>query len=109
MLLSPSLKDKKKPIPPPKQPEGKRIRRERNELEDIVFKLFERQPNWTLKQLVQETDQPVVSIADRIPWCSPCCKLCPVRIKHEICSLCTFLSLLCLKQLSLDSEVPNCD
>lgn len=25
-----------------------------------MFKLFERQPNWALKQLVQETDQPAV-------------------------------------------------
>ncbi|BBM98477.1 transcription initiation factor TFIIF subunit beta [Marchantia polymorpha subsp. ruderalis] len=64
MWSSTGAKDKKKPIPPPKQPEGKRIRRERNELEDIVFKLFERQPNWTLKQLVQETDQPVAFLKE---------------------------------------------
>ncbi|KAL3701931.1 hypothetical protein R1sor_019953 [Riccia sorocarpa] len=57
-------KDKKKPIAPPKQPEGKRIRRERNELEDIVFKLFERQSNWSLKQLVHETDQPVAFLKE---------------------------------------------
>lgn len=38
----------------------KRTRRDRGELEDIMFKLFERQPNWALKQLVQETDQPAV-------------------------------------------------
>lgn len=25
-----------------------------------MFKLFERQPNWTLKQLIQTTDQPEV-------------------------------------------------
>jgi hypothetical protein len=25
-----------------------------------MFKLFEKQPNWALKQLVQETDQPAV-------------------------------------------------
>ncbi|CAK9178468.1 unnamed protein product [Ilex paraguariensis] len=37
----------------------KRTRRDCEKLEDIIFKLFERQPNWTLKQLVQETDQPV--------------------------------------------------
>ncbi|KAG9148991.1 hypothetical protein Leryth_010596 [Lithospermum erythrorhizon] len=43
---------------PVKGPEVKRTRRDRGELEDIMFKLFERQPNWTLKQLVQETDQP---------------------------------------------------
>ncbi|WMV37663.1 hypothetical protein MTR67_031048 [Solanum verrucosum] len=49
--------DKKKAVPV-KGPEVKRTRRDRGELEDIMFKLFERQPNWTLKQLVQETDQP---------------------------------------------------
>ncbi|CAN4084813.1 unnamed protein product [Withania somnifera] len=51
------MQDKKK-VPPVKGPEVKRTRRDRGELEDIMFKLFERQPNWTLKQLVQETDQP---------------------------------------------------
>ena len=43
---------------PVKQSDVKRTRRDRGELEDIMFKLFERQPNWALKQLVQETDQP---------------------------------------------------
>lgn len=50
----------KKPVVPVKAPDVKRTRRDRSELEDIMFKLFERQPNWTLKQLVQETDQPAV-------------------------------------------------
>lgn len=53
--------DKKKTTPV-KQSDVKRTRRDRGELEDIMFKLFERQPNWTLKQLVQETDQPAVRI-----------------------------------------------
>lgn len=56
-LISSSSKDKRKPAPV-KAPEVKRTRRDRGELEDIMFKLFERQPNWALKQLVQETDQP---------------------------------------------------
>ncbi|OEL23656.1 hypothetical protein BAE44_0015325 [Dichanthelium oligosanthes] len=38
--------------------ETKRTRRDRTEMENILFKLFERQPNWSLKQLMQETDQP---------------------------------------------------
>ncbi|GAB2219582.1 hypothetical protein Drorol1_Dr00007219 [Drosera rotundifolia] len=50
-------KDKKKAAAV-KPSDLKRTRRDRGELEDIMFKLFERQPNWTLKQLVQETDQP---------------------------------------------------
>jgi hypothetical protein len=45
---------------PAKGSEMKRTRRDRGEMEDIMFKLFERQPNWTLRQLIQETDQPEV-------------------------------------------------
>ncbi|KAG8654614.1 transcription initiation factor IIF subunit beta [Manihot esculenta] len=56
-LISSNSKDKKKTAPV-KQSDMKRTRRDRGELEDIMFKLFERQPNWALKQLVQETDQP---------------------------------------------------
>lgn len=56
-LVSSGSKDKKKAAPV-KQTDVKRTRRDRGELEDIMFKLFERQPNWALKQLVQETDQP---------------------------------------------------
>ncbi|KAL0369106.1 UNVERIFIED_CONTAM: hypothetical protein Scaly_1129500 [Sesamum calycinum] len=48
----------RKKAAPVKSSEVKRTRRDRGELEDIMFKLFERQPNWALKQLVQETDQP---------------------------------------------------
>ncbi|KAK9713923.1 hypothetical protein RND81_06G059200 [Saponaria officinalis] len=55
-----SAKDKKKTAPV-KPVEMKRTRRNRGELEDIMFKLFERKPNWALKQLVQETEQPAVS------------------------------------------------
>ncbi|OWM80888.1 transcription initiation factor IIF subunit beta isoform X2 [Punica granatum] len=56
-IISSTTKDKKK-TQPVKQSDMKRTRRDRGELEDIMFKLFERQPNWALKQLVQETDQP---------------------------------------------------
>ncbi|XP_059636853.1 transcription initiation factor IIF subunit beta [Cornus florida] len=56
-LITSSSKDKKKAAPV-KGSDVKRTRRDRGELEDIMFKLFERQPNWALKQLVQETDQP---------------------------------------------------
>ncbi|CAH2067421.1 unnamed protein product [Thlaspi arvense] len=56
-LTSSNSKDKKRPAPV-KQTEVKRTRRDRGELEAIMFKLFEGQPNWTLKQLIQETDQP---------------------------------------------------
>lgn len=52
-----NTKEKKKTVPV-KPVEMKRTRRDRGELEDIMFKLFERQPNWALKQLVRETDQP---------------------------------------------------
>ncbi|CAA3025136.1 general transcription factor IIF subunit 2-like [Olea europaea subsp. europaea] len=43
---------------PMKGSEMKRTRRDPEEMEKILFKLFERQPNWTLKQLILETDQP---------------------------------------------------
>ncbi|GAB2291817.1 hypothetical protein Dimus_026068 [Dionaea muscipula] len=56
-LIAVNSKDKKKTAAV-KPSDVKRTRRDRGELEDIMFKLFERQPNWTLKQLVQETDQP---------------------------------------------------
>ncbi|XP_075480491.1 uncharacterized protein LOC142521151 [Primulina tabacum] len=56
-FISSTSKDKKKAAPV-KGPDVKRTRRDRGELEDIMFKLFEEQPNWALKQLVQETDQP---------------------------------------------------
>jgi transcription initiation factor TFIIF subunit beta len=45
---------------PAKGSDMKRTRRDRGEMEEIMFKLFERQPNWTLRQLIQETDQPEV-------------------------------------------------
>ncbi|KAK7277310.1 hypothetical protein RIF29_18461 [Crotalaria pallida] len=42
----------------------KRTRRDRGEMEEIVFKLFERQPNWSLRNLIQETDQPEQFLKD---------------------------------------------
>ncbi|KAJ0963373.1 hypothetical protein J5N97_028495 [Dioscorea zingiberensis] len=56
-LIPSGSKEKKKPTPT-KQSDVKRTRKDRRELENIIFKLFERQPNWALKQLVLETDQP---------------------------------------------------
>nr|XP_010911745.1 transcription initiation factor IIF subunit beta [Elaeis guineensis] len=58
--LVPSGSKDKKRVTPTKGSDVKRTRRDRRELENIIFKLFERQPNWALKQLVQETDQPEV-------------------------------------------------
>ncbi|KAF2952516.1 transcription initiation factor IIF subunit beta isoform X2 [Oryza sativa Japonica Group] len=56
-LMSSGPKKEKKPLPV-KPSDMKRTRRDRRELENILFKLFERQPNWSLKNLMQETDQP---------------------------------------------------
>ncbi|KAI4339240.1 hypothetical protein MLD38_024202 [Melastoma candidum] len=53
---------KKKPVPKPA--ELKRTRRDRGEMEEIMFKLFERQPNWTLRNLIAETDQPEQFLKD---------------------------------------------
>lgn len=57
LIPSGSSKEKRKPTPT-KPSDVKRTRRDRRELENIIFKLFEKQPNWALKALVQETDQP---------------------------------------------------
>ncbi|CAL0327006.1 unnamed protein product [Lupinus luteus] len=62
-LISSNSKDKKR-TQPVKQTDTKRRRRDRGDLEDIMFKLFERQPDQALKQLVQETDQPAVCVSD---------------------------------------------
>ncbi|KAG2324298.1 hypothetical protein Bca4012_038813 [Brassica carinata] len=56
-LVSSNPREKRKAVPV-KQTDVKRTRRDRGELEGIMFNLFEGQPNWTLKQLVQKTDQP---------------------------------------------------
>ncbi|KAM0042112.1 putative transcription initiation factor IIF, beta subunit [Helianthus debilis subsp. tardiflorus] len=53
-LIASNSKEKKK-VAPVKGPEVKRTRRDRGEMEDIMFKLFERQPNWALKQLAVPT------------------------------------------------------
>ncbi|KAJ0256499.1 Transcription initiation factor IIF subunit beta [Hirschfeldia incana] len=55
--VSSNSKEKRKAVPV-KQTDMKRTRRDRGELEGIMFNLFEGQPNWTLKKLVQKTDQP---------------------------------------------------
>ncbi|KAJ4900162.1 hypothetical protein Rs2_14113 [Raphanus sativus] len=44
--------------------EMKRTRRGRREMEEIMFNLFEGQSNWTLRQLIQETDQPEQFLKD---------------------------------------------
>ncbi|KAL0452171.1 UNVERIFIED_CONTAM: hypothetical protein Slati_1195200 [Sesamum latifolium] len=49
-----------------KGPENKRTRRDPEEMEKIMFKLFEKQPNWTLKQLIQKTDQPEQFLKDML-------------------------------------------
>lgn len=54
---------------PAKGSEAKRTRRDRTEMEEIMFKLFERQPHWTLRQLIQETDQPEVGFFLTLNYC----------------------------------------
>ncbi|KAM7499166.1 hypothetical protein LguiA_023580 [Lonicera macranthoides] len=56
-----SIDKKKVPV---KGSDTKRTRRDRGEMEEIMFKLFERQSNWTLKQLLHETDQPEQFLKD---------------------------------------------
>ncbi|XP_008233347.1 PREDICTED: general transcription factor IIF subunit 2 [Prunus mume] len=61
-FVAPGPSEKKKM--PTKGSDMKRTRRDRGEMEAIMFKLFERQPNWTLRQLIQETDQPEQFLKD---------------------------------------------
>ncbi|CAA7019226.1 unnamed protein product [Microthlaspi erraticum] len=61
-IIPPANPDKKKV--PNKTSEMKRTRRDRREMEEIMFNLFERQSNWTLRQLIQETDQPEQFLKD---------------------------------------------
>ncbi|XVE75343.1 hypothetical protein DITRI_Ditri12bG0086700 [Diplodiscus trichospermus] len=62
MIIAAVSNEKKKA--PMKTSDMKRTRRDRGEMEDIMFKLFERQPHWTLRQLIQETDQPEQFLKD---------------------------------------------
>ncbi|KDP25732.1 hypothetical protein JCGZ_23953 [Jatropha curcas] len=62
LFIASTPNEKKKP--PAKATDTKRTRRDRGEMEDIMFKLFERQSNWTLRQLIQETDQPEQFLKD---------------------------------------------
>ncbi|KAL8257705.1 hypothetical protein R6Q59_029746 [Mikania micrantha] len=61
-LRHPSQTEKRKGLV--KGSDSKRTRRDRGEMEDIMFKLFERQSNWTLKNLISETDQPEQFLKD---------------------------------------------
>ncbi|KAL5733449.1 hypothetical protein ACOSP7_032784 [Xanthoceras sorbifolium] len=63
-MLIPTTFSESKKKPPTKGSDVKRTRRDRGEMEDIMFKLFERQSNWTLRQLIQETDQPEQFLKD---------------------------------------------
>ncbi|XP_010524722.1 PREDICTED: general transcription factor IIF subunit 2 [Tarenaya hassleriana] len=62
-MIIPTGNPEKKKVPN-RTSEMKRTRRDRREMEEIMFKLFERQSNWTLRQLIQETDQPEQFLKD---------------------------------------------
>ncbi|CAN6897445.1 unnamed protein product [Brassica oleracea] len=47
-----------------KTTEMKRTRRDRREMEEVMFNLFERQSHWTLRNLIQDTDQPEQFLKD---------------------------------------------
>ncbi|EPS64462.1 hypothetical protein M569_10318 [Genlisea aurea] len=51
---------------PSKASETKRTRRNPDEMEKMMFKLFEKQSNWTLKQLIHKTDQPEQFVKDML-------------------------------------------
>ncbi|KAG6539304.1 hypothetical protein ZIOFF_004468 [Zingiber officinale] len=54
----PSSSKEKRKLTQSKRQDAKRVRMDKGEMLNILFRLFERQPNWRLKQLVLETDQP---------------------------------------------------
>ncbi|XP_010503963.1 PREDICTED: general transcription factor IIF subunit 2-like [Camelina sativa] len=62
MIIPTAAPDKKKVTN--RTSEMKRTRRDRREMEEVMFNLFERQSNWTLRQLIQETDQPEQFLKD---------------------------------------------
>ncbi|KAJ0239909.1 TFIIF beta subunit [Hirschfeldia incana] len=47
-----------------KPSEMKRTRRDRREMEEVMFNLFERKSHWTLRNLIQDTDQPEQFLKD---------------------------------------------
>ena len=53
----------------------KRLRMEKDALENMLFGLFEKQPTWVFSQLQRETDQPVPWLKVRLGMirCSCCC------------------------------------
>ena len=51
-----------------KASEMKRTRRDRREMEEVMFNLFEGQSNWTLRLLIQETDQPEVKLKGKFTF-----------------------------------------
>ncbi|KAM1141145.1 hypothetical protein ACFX19_041852 [Malus domestica] len=61
-FMSPGASEKKKM--PTKGSDMKRTRKDRGEMEDIMFNLFEQKPNRTLRQLIQETNQPEQFLKD---------------------------------------------
>ncbi|KFK34480.1 hypothetical protein AALP_AA5G150900 [Arabis alpina] len=62
MIIPTAAPEKKKVAT--KTSDMKRTRRDRREMEEVMFNLFERQSNWTLRQLIQETDQPEQFLKD---------------------------------------------
>ncbi|CAH2064321.1 unnamed protein product [Thlaspi arvense] len=62
MIIPTANPDKKKLTN--KTSDMKRTRRDRREMEEVMFNLFERQSNWTLRLLIQETDQPEQFLKD---------------------------------------------
>lgn len=86
---------------PAKGSDMKRTRRDRGEMEEIMFKLFERQPNWTLRQLIQETDQPEVGFFLSLHYCITLIALLLIlyipicvysSLVSEGCKLCKFVT-----------------
>lgn len=63
----------------------KRVRMERDALEHMLFKLFERTPYWTLVQLQKQTEQPLAFLKEVLNDMAVCNKKGPNKVVWRGC------------------------
>ncbi|XP_042402137.1 transcription initiation factor IIF subunit beta-like [Zingiber officinale] len=81
--LPSSLKEKRK-LAQSKRQDAKRVRMDKGEMLNVLFRLFERQPNWGLKQLVLETNQPQQFLKEILSEICVYNKRGPNQATHEL-------------------------
>ncbi|XP_042421118.1 general transcription factor IIF subunit 2-like [Zingiber officinale] len=80
----PSSSKEKRKLAQSKRQDAKRVRRDKGEMLSILFRLFERQPNWGLKQLVLETNQPQQFLKELLSEICVYNKRGPNQATHEL-------------------------